>query len=107
MKNPERVVTWCLLLIAGSFWIKLAWQFGTGQTKDSFFVGPALFATILTLAIDVFLLLIAMYSAAYGVMKKQVGIRGVGVKWVSLLALVALSFYVETQALLYLFPFFR
>lgn len=107
MKNPDRVVTWCLLLVASSFWIKLAWQYGTGQTKDSFFVGPALFATALTLAVDVLLLMVAAYGASSGVVRRQLAIRQVVAKWTALLALVALSLYFETKALLYLFPFFQ
>lgn len=106
MKNPDRVVTWCLVLIASSFWAKLAWEYFTDQQKDSFFVGPAVFVTGLIMAADALLLCVAVYGAFYGVLHRQVILRRVAFKWPSLIGLVVLSFYLETKVLFYLYPFF-
>jgi hypothetical protein len=106
MKNPDRIVTWCLVLVASSFWAKLAWEYFTDQKKDSFFVGPAVFVTGLTMAADALLLLVAIYGASYGILRRRVTIQQAAFKWPLLVVLVGLSFYLETKALVRLFPFF-
>ncbi len=105
MKNPDRVVTWCLVLVAISFWAKLAWQYFTNQPKDSFFVGPAVAVAGLTMAIDMVLLLVAAGSASMGVLRMQVNLRKVMFKWPLLVAFTVLSYYAHAWVLFQLFPF--
>lgn len=105
MKNTDRVVTWCLVMVAASFWVMLAWMYFTHQPKDSFFVGPAVAVTGITLVLDVLLLLLTVACAVYGIWRRLVTWRLVAFKWLVLAGCVVLSFYLQTLVQFRLFPF--
>jgi hypothetical protein len=106
MSKANRIVAWCFLLVALSFWLNIAWAYLTRQDKSSFFVGPAVVVMGGTLFIDTLLVLYGVFWAGYGLWKRQITFRQACVYWPILLLAVIASFYLTNALTLYLFPYF-
>ncbi|WP_342618892.1 hypothetical protein [Rhodoferax sp. GW822-FHT02A01] len=107
MNKFDKIVMWCLTVVACSFWIVLAWVYATNQPESSFFVGPAVAVGGAVIVIDAALLCIALLCGGYAIITKKVAISEVSQKWLLMVFLTALSFYLEVQIDLHLHPFFR
>jgi hypothetical protein len=98
MKKADLMFTCSFLLVTSSFWIFLAWAYFTNQSMDSFYVGPAVVGVAITFFIDVFLILFGITWATIGLMKKQVLIQQVALRWFLLLWAPIASYFLANQA---------
>ncbi len=98
MKKADWMVTGSLLLVSSSFWLFLAWAYFTNQSKDSFYVGPAVVGVGITFVIDVMLVLFGVTWAAIGLIRKQVSIRHVALKWLLLFIAPIPSYLLANKA---------
>ncbi len=105
MKKEDRIFCGCFIAIALSFWLDLAWAWSTHQSKDSFYVGAAVVAAGMWLLIDGVLFITGLSYAIYGLWKRRVFIRDVGLRWMILFIAPIPSFYFSNKVTFLLFPF--
>lgn len=107
MNKFDKRVRLCLVIVACSFWVNLAWIYFSDQPEAAFYVGAVVVAWGLTCMVDIVLLGIAIFSAGYAIFTKQVVVSDAGKRWLPLVLLVCLSFYLEIQMDLHLHPFLK
>lgn len=107
MKRLSSAVKWCLLGVASSFWVHLGWAYFTSQSKDSYYVGPAVAAWGIVFLIDSVLCAIGLVCGVKALARKEITLGTAAIKWSALVLLIGLSFYLQVQVDMYLHPFFR